>query len=133
MTDEMTGEEKLLLVRRVFHEGSSTPTPPETLEELYWPDVICHGPPGVQHAHDGPQPMETCVFADAFQDLAFTVEDVSISEERVVAHFSARGTQIAEFRGVQPSGAEVTATGLATFRIHDGKIAEGWGSLNWSR
>ncbi len=41
------------LVRRVFHEGSSGPNPRHVLDELFSPDFRCHGPPGMEHDHEG--------------------------------------------------------------------------------
>lgn len=120
------------LVRRVFHEGSSQPNPPSVLQELFAPDFVCHGPPGMQHDHDGgARGPETCIFNDAFADLGFTVEKTNVEGDRVVAGFTARGRHIAEFQGVPPTGNEVTINGVVSFRIERDKIAEAWGSLRW--
>ena len=130
----MADEEYASLVRRVFHEGRSTPNPPPILEELFAPTFVCHGPPGMEHTHEGgAQGPETCIFRNAFERLAFAVYEITVDRERVVARFSAQRSQIAEFQGVPPSDEEVAVTGIVTFRIEDRKIAEGWGSLNWSR
>ena len=120
------------LVRRVFHEGSNGPNPRHVLDELFSPDFRCHGPPGMEHDHDGgAEGLEKCIFDDAFGNLSFTVGSVRSDGDRVVATFSARGRQIAEYHGIPPRSDELTTTGIATFRIEDGRIAEGWGSLNW--
>lgn len=128
----MPATEHEALVRRVFHEGSNQPNPPSVLQELFTPDFACHGPPGVEHNHDGgARGPETCVFNDAFADLVFTVDDTSVEGDRVVAGFTARGRHIAEFQGVPPTGNEVTISGVMTFRVENNRIAEGWGTLRW--
>lgn len=120
------------LVRRVFHEGSADPNPRAVLDELFSSDFRCHGPPGMEHDHaGGAEGIETCIFDNAFSGLSFTVQSVSSEADRVVASFSASGRQVADFQGVAPADRERTLSGLTTFRINAGKIAEAWGSLNW--
>ena len=120
------------VVRRVFHEGTSAPNPRPVLDELFAPDFACHGPPGMEHDHaGGAGGLEKCIFAGAFTDLAFSVSSIRSDGDRVVATFAARGKQVAEFQGVPPHDEEVTVTGFTTFRVDAGRIAEGWGTLNW--
>ncbi len=131
MTDPASSDR---LIRRVFHEGTNVPNSRETLLTIFRSDFICHGPPGMNHSHDdGPQPIENCIFGGAFADLVFTVGDVDIDDDgRVVTHFSATGNHVADFHGVSPSGEARTVLGTATFRLDDGMLAEGWGTLAWS-
>ncbi len=132
MTSEDEASAGEAVVRRVFHEGSAEPNPRAVLDELFADDFRCHGPPGMEHDHTGgAEGIERCIFDNAFSGLSFTVQSVSSDADRVVASFSASGRQIAEFHGVAPADGESTLTGLATFRIEGGKIAEAWGSLNW--
>jgi hypothetical protein len=120
------------LVRRVFHEGSSVRNSRAELDELFASDFRCHGPPEMEHGHDGgSEGIETCIFNNAFAGLSFTVHAISTDADRVVARFSARGRQIAEFQGVPPADQDVTLSGIATFRVERRQIAEGWGSLSW--
>lgn len=118
------------LIRGVFHEGTSTPNPPEVLAELFHSDFVCHGPPGVNHAHDGgAEQIENCIFGGAFEELVFSVSEVTVDDDRLVGHFEAQGKQVMEFHGVPPSDETKIVAGTVTFRLEDGKLAEGWGVL----
>ncbi len=129
----MSTTENETLVRRIFHEGSNAPNPQHVLNDLYAPGFVCHGPPGVEHSHaGGAEPLERCIFNDAFADVRFTVGDLTTEGDRVTAKFTARGKHIAEFHGVAGTGKEVTVDGVCIFRIDRGQLVEGWGTLNWT-
>ena len=73
------------LVRRVFHEGRSTPNSRQVLDELFSPDFACHGPPGMEHDHaGGAEGPEKCIFNNAFADLSFTVDGLRSEGDRVI-------------------------------------------------
>jgi steroid delta-isomerase-like uncharacterized protein len=62
----------------------------------------------------------------AFSDLVFTVQDVMAEHDKVVLRVSARGTHTGSFFGVEPTGKEVSWTGMRIFRVGpDGKFASG--------
>ena len=127
--DQASGER---LLRRVFHEGTSTPNPPDVLAELFQSDFVCHGPPSINHSHeDRPAPIERCIFGGAFEELVFSVRDIEVEGDRIVGRFEATGRQVEEFQGVAPSGELKTVEGTTIFRVRDGKLAEGWGTLIW--
>jgi len=65
----------------------------------------------------------------SFPDLTITVEDVIAEGDTVAARLTARGTHLAAFRGIPPTGRTVQWTGIRIFRIADGKIVEHW--ANW--
>ncbi len=127
----MSNDNNAELVRRVFHEGSSEPNPKTVLNEIFAPDFVCHGPPGMEHSHDGgAEGIEKCIFNNAFSGLSFDVQDVTADGERVVVKFRATGLQVAEYQGVPPAGNEVNFNGVATFGVKDNQIAEASGSLS---
>jgi steroid delta-isomerase-like uncharacterized protein len=66
------------------------------------------------------------LFRAAFPDLRFTVEDLFGEGSKVAARYAFRGTHRSTFRGVAPTGKRITGTGIAVFRLTDGKIAEVW-------
>lgn len=120
------------IIRGVFHEGTSTPNPPHVLAELFHSDFVCNGPPGVNHAHsDGGEPIENCIFGGAFEELVFSVRKVEVEGDRLIGHFEGTGRQVREFQGVAASDEPKTVEGVVTFRVRDGKVAEGWGVLTW--
>ena len=128
-----TAESNKALVRRIFHEGTSVPNPPAVVAEIFAEDFICHGPPGVNHAHAGGKiGPEHCMLMDAFKDVEFKVEELEAEEGRVKCRFVASVLQIAEYQGRKPSGGTTTLTGITTFVVEDNKVKEGWGVLSWS-
>ena len=119
------------LVRQVFHEGTTEPNPRSILDAIFAPGFACHGPPGMEHSHDGgAEGLEVCIFNHAFADLGFTVGEVKTADDRVTVHFTATGKQVAEFMGVPPAGRSVSVSGTAIFRVENDLIAEAWGP--WS-
>lgn len=62
----------------------------------------------------------------AFPDLDRTIHDLVAEGDRVVARWSATGTQTGEFMGIPPSGTVAESSGITIFRIADGRIAEEW-------
>jgi predicted ester cyclase len=128
----MTTEAQQAVVRDVFDAWTAGVETPEVYDRYFAPNFVCHGPPGINHSHDSGN--ENCVFyifKNAFDQLRFELTQLAMEDERVVAHFRVRGRQVAPFRGIPPGSEESVFDGITIFRVEDGKIAEGWGSLNW--
>ena len=60
----------------------------------------------------------------AFPERRFIVEDMIGEGDKVSARFTMRGTHKGEFRGIAPSGTELTMTGIDMIRISEGKLVE---------
>ncbi|HEY7030438.1 MAG TPA: ester cyclase [Thermomicrobiales bacterium] len=58
--------------------------------------------------------------------VEITTDLVLVDGDYVTVRWTLRGTHLGEFRGVPPSGAEVTYTGISIFRIECGRIVETW-------
>ena len=120
------------LVRQVFHEDTTEPNSRATLDAIFATGFVCHGPPGMEHSHDGgAEGLEVCIFNNAFAELGFTVNEVNAGDDRTTVHFTASGKQIDVFMGVQPTDGPVTASGTAVSRVEDDRIAEALGTLTW--
>jgi predicted ester cyclase len=70
-------------------------------------------------------------FRTTFPDLHYTVELQVAEGDMVVTRVTARGTHTGEYRGltfkgIPPTGKQVTWTETQIFRIADGKIVEQW-------
>ena len=120
------------IARQLFDEWNSGRATGEVYDRVLAPGFVCHGPPGINHSHE--PGSENCVFhifRNSFESLNFDVERMSTEGDRVVTHFTVRGRQVGEFRGIKPREPESKFTGLTILRVADGKIAEGWGSLDW--
>lgn len=61
-----------------------------------------------------------------FPDLRITVEDLIGEEEKVAWRLSVTGTHEGEFRGVPPTGTEVTFAAQYIFEFRDRKIVRRW-------
>ena len=62
----------------------------------------------------------------AFPDGRETVEDQIAEGDKVVTRWSFRGTHNGVLFGIEPTGKNVTLTGIFIDRIEDGKIVEHW-------
>jgi steroid delta-isomerase-like uncharacterized protein len=60
----------------------------------------------------------------AFPDYAVTIEDLIAEGDRVVLHWTHRGTHRGEFLGVPATGREIVGAAVSVYRIVDGRIAE---------
>jgi serine phosphatase RsbU (regulator of sigma subunit) len=53
--------------------------------------------------------------------------------DRVAYRWTARGTHLGEWAGISPTGNHMTAAGMTIFRVTEGKIVEGWVTLDLRR
>jgi steroid delta-isomerase-like uncharacterized protein len=69
-------------------------------------------------------------FFDALPDLSATMEDLVISDDRVVGRFVYRGTHTGEFMGIPASGKPVEMRSIDIWRVEDDMFVEHWDELN---
>jgi len=67
------------------------------------------------------------MYRTAFPDVHFTIEDQIAEGDRVVTRWTARGTHQGPLVGIPPTSKQVTMSGIAIYRLVDGKIVEQWG------
>jgi steroid delta-isomerase-like uncharacterized protein len=117
-------EENKALARRSWESVDN----PDTLGEVYAPDVVWHNPEGdIQGLEEAKQFV--AMFETAFPDISATVEDMVAEGDKVVSRVTIRGThqgEVEEFG--PPTGRRVEVQGLSLHRIEDGKIVEEWNS-----
>ena len=119
----MSIEENKAVVRRFFEELLSR-------DDIAVADELLS--PGFRFYFAGsPNPMNLESYKEflvarraAFPDRRFVVEDMIAEGDKVSVRFTMRGTHKGEFRGIAPSGKEVTMTGIDTIRLSDGKMVE---------
>jgi steroid delta-isomerase-like uncharacterized protein len=97
------------------------------VEELIAPDMVEHGAFGAGTGGRDDARATVARFRAAFPDLVLEPEDLIAEGDRVVLHWTGRGTHGGEFMGVPPSGAAVTARGLDIYRLAGGRVVEHWG------
>ena len=93
---------------------------------------IAHQPDG-STLERGPEDVKrfTGEFHSAFPDLHVSIEEQIAEGDKVVSHFTIRGTHQGEFRGMAPTGKEIALTGVTTFRFSpEGKVVETWDSYD---
>ena len=61
-----------------------------------------------------------------FPDLHDTIEDIITEGDKVWVRVKVTGTHTGEFRGIAPTGKNVTVTYVGIHRIADGKVVERW-------
>jgi steroid delta-isomerase-like uncharacterized protein len=123
-------EEHKAVVRRyiaaVWHQGH-----PDAIEEVIASNYVHHtshtlGDGGHEvHAQEGVR-RAVATWRSAFPDLHFTLEDLLVDGDKVVARWTCRGTHQGVFRGVAPTGQLVTFMGMTIYRMAQGKIVEQW-------
>lgn len=94
-------------------------------EERFADEYVAHG------WKPEPIPLEqeqedTAAFRNAFPDIHKEIEDLIAEGDRIVVRYSMTGTHENEFEGIEPTGTEVSTTGIFIYRLEDGKIAESW-------
>ena len=102
------------------------------LGRFYAPDYREHNRDSAKNIQPGIAGVREAfeAFTAAFEDYSHQVHDLIAEGDRVTAHVTFRGRFVRPLFGHPPTGETVTATGIAIYRIADGKIAEKWGYLN---
>ena len=103
-----------------------------TIDELVAGDFVGYGPGrGITR---GPDALKRAVIRmrTAFPDLQFTVEDNFAEGDKVVTRWTGRGTHKGVWRGIAPTGKQVTFTGIAIRHIAGGKIVKRWVNADYA-
>ena len=121
MTD--TAADNRALVRRYLAAFNDRDR--EALEELLAEDAVEHG------VHEELRGYEAIVdflegHFEVFPDYSGTTEAVVAEDDLVTVRYTARGTHTGEYRGLEPTGHEARWSGIAIYRVEDGRIAEVW-------
>jgi steroid delta-isomerase-like uncharacterized protein len=122
----MSTQENKALVRRFYEEvwdRGNTDFAFEVFAEDYVrhdfrPTETLPGPAGQKKIADD--------FRAAFPDLRVTVDLVIGEEDFVVGRWTATGTHIGSWAGLEPSGRRITFSAANIFRFQDGKVVEIW-------
>lgn len=110
---------------RDFYEATGE-TFDDLLEEILTDDIVLHDPHLEDiHGHDRVERYYAS-FHDAFPDIAFTVDDLVTSGDRITVRWTAEGTHEADFWGIDPTGNEIHLSGIDIVRVESGQVAEVW-------
>jgi steroid delta-isomerase-like uncharacterized protein len=117
------------LVRRWWDEGWNGGDL-DALDEVLAPDHVHHWAVGPDTAGVDAVEGRLGEWRAAFPDLRRTVDDVVVEGERVVARWTAAGTQQGAYRGTAATGRAVEWRGINLFRISCGRIVEIWSEMD---
>jgi len=119
----MSVEENKALVRRTYEEVLNNGDL-DVADELYAREYV-YTSPGSPELR-GPEGFKQLVrmLRGAFPDLRFTPEELIAEGDSVVSRWTGRGTHQGEFKGISPTGKQVTVTGMVIHRLANGKFVE---------
>ncbi len=116
-------------VVRKFLENEDTP---ELYAEVFAPHFVGYGPLAV-----APEPVDvqgrlraTAAIINAFPEMELKIEDLIAERDKVVARLSISGEHLGEFRGIPPTGKQVSFAATLVFRLAGGQIVEEWANLD---
>ena len=117
--ETMTSNEQT--VRRIYEECLNQGRT-GALRDVVSNDFV--GPQGARGVDGFGQPI--AALRAGFPDIRFTIEDLVASGDLVAVRWTWRATHTGSFRGLAPSGRTVTDTGMAFYRLKDGRIDRAW-------
>ena len=94
-------------------------------DELLNPDVVFHNASTTIQGLEAYKQFLSAFFT-AFPDVHFTIEDMIAEGDFIVVRYTTRVTHQGNFRGIPPTGKQVSGTGMFIDRIVNGKAVEQW-------
>src|SRR5213593_4732614 len=124
----MSSEQNKAIVRRLFEEPWKGNL--DVVDELTASDYVGHDPANPEPLR-GPEGVKEFIstYRAAFPDSRITVEQQLAEGDLVATRWSGRGTHEGELMGIQPTGKQVTVSGLTISRLIGGKVVEEF--QNW--
>ena len=99
----------------------------DLLDELLSIDYLNHSSsiPDVPPGPAGLKPIVTTMRI-AFPDLHYSIQDLIITETRIVARVKMTGTHTGDFFGIPPTNKKISVDQINIEYIKDGRISEHW-------
>lgn len=125
-----TGTDHKEIVRRmnddVWGEGNL-----DLIDEYDADDYVEHNTASPEDIH-GPAGYKANVemFHSAFADVAVTTEHLVAEGDKVANHYTIAATHHGPFMDIEPTGAQVSVSGIAIARFEDGKLVEDWSNVD---
>lgn len=126
----MTDAEAEALVARIadeiWNEGRLA-----VCEEVMAPDARYHGP----HMPEGTATREDwqraiAMYRSAFPGSHVIYEELQACGNTVVGRWHATATHTGPLPGLEPTGREISISGIQIFKLREGRIIEGWEQLD---
>lgn len=99
----------------------------DLIDDLVSPDLVLHNPDGTESSYEDYKNAAVSTRA-VYPDFHYTTDHIIAEGDTVAAHWTFRGTHTGPIPdlGLEPTGKEVTVTGIGFYRFEGGKIAEMW-------
>jgi steroid delta-isomerase-like uncharacterized protein len=121
-------EQNIAATRRLYDGISSGNA--GILEELLDADAVDHDPaPGFPPTKAGAIEFFRATLG-AFPDLAMSIRDIAVADDKVWVLLTMSGTQRGEYLGVPASGKTMSVPLVDILRFRNGKITDHWGVLD---
>ncbi|ULQ54302.1 ester cyclase [Flavihumibacter fluvii] len=124
-TDFLEENQKLIetYFYRVWNNGEL-----DLLDTIMDENYLNHSPGGSVTPPPGPEGLKPIVAAmrKGFPDLHYSIEDLVITKDRIVARVVMTGTLLGELWGMQPNGRRIEVNQINIEYIADGKITAHW-------
>jgi|ERR687891_7323 steroid delta-isomerase-like uncharacterized protein len=123
----MSAEENKTLIRRYFEaiDKECAAGNADIVDDFLAPDFVEHNPfPGMPPTREG--------WKQAFKEFVkgapgyHVIEDLVAEADKVVGRITAYGKHDGELFGIPATGKDIRVTGIAIWRIRDGRIVEHW-------
>lgn len=66
----------------------------------------------------------------AFPDYRLEISDMVADGDLVAWRWVSSGTHLGAYMGIEPTGRAVVTTGIAIYRVEDGRISQRWGEAD---
>ena len=97
----------------------------DTVDDLAVAEYVEHDPlPGQRDNREGLKDRARAL-TEALSPT-FTIEDIIAEGDRVVVRWTNRGTHVAPFLGIPPTGRPFEIAGIDIYRIENDRLAEHW-------
>jgi steroid delta-isomerase-like uncharacterized protein len=100
-----------------------------SLSDLVSSDFVVHSAGEEIHGREGVKQFYSMLHR-AFPDIRFTIKDQIAEGDKVVTHWTARGTHRGEFNGIPATGKQFNVSAIDIDRIADGKVVECWTNMD---
>lgn len=95
-------------------------------DDITHPNIVHHWGHGEDTIGTDALKTKMGTFITAFPDMAISFDEVIVEDDYVVIRWTVTGTQTGQFLELEPSGVEVTWTGININRISCGQVVESW-------
>ena len=122
------------LVQRWFEEVWNQGNP-ATIDELLLPNGKTHGFPEPSAFLTGPSDFKQAhaLFKEAFSNIKVQIEEILSDGDNVAARWTATVSHTGQALGFPPTGRTTSFSGTSFVHLADGKIAEAWNHMDFTR